>query len=220
MKVFTPREIIEKIDQNMDAFSGAKLLLSMTSGSSYFGELIGISQSRDGSVAVLRSGQTGDHQWVSLNYLESLSIQAITDEQLAVLSGHTFDPFKDKPEPGKLALGRAVQDAEGRITKAVSKNLKLIFTDSAMSAGTTDRALQVNVLQAVMGFVVSIIEKHFTEDFAKDELCKAVEMIELRPAEKASVSLKGQTMEIHCPWKEPSERWKETTLKDAINACF
>jgi hypothetical protein len=218
MKALTPREIIEKIDQNKDCFSGSKLTVSLSSGGTHSGELLGMTQNRDGVAVVLKLSHSGDYQWVSLNHLESVSITEITDEQRAILSD--FDPLAGKPEPGKLALARAVQEYETRINQAVGKPIKLIFADSAMAASGTERAIQVNVLQTVLGFVVSIIEKHFKENFAKEAICKAVDVIELRPSEKGLAAIKGQTLEIHCPWSEPNERWTESTLKQSINDCF
>jgi hypothetical protein len=220
MKALTPREIIEKIDQNKECFLGTKLTISSSSGIGYSGELLGMTQHRDGVTAVLKSSHSGDYQWVSLNYLESVSIPAITDEQRAILSDLSFDPLAGKPEPGKLALARTSQEYEARINQAVGKPIKLIFADSAMAAAGAERALQVNTLQSVMGLVVSIIDKNFKEDFAKDALCKVVDVIELRPSEKGLASIKGQTLEIHCPWSEPKERWTEPSLKDALNDCF
>jgi hypothetical protein len=218
MKALAPREIIEKIDQNKDCFLGAKLTVSLSSGGTHSGELLGMTQNRDGVAVVLKSSHSGDYQWVSLNHLESVGINEITDEQRAILSD--FDPLAGKPEPGKLALARAVQEYETRINQVVGKPIKIIFADSAMAAAGLERALQVNVLQSVMALVVSIIEKNFNEDFAKEALCMAVDVIELRPSDKGQVAIKGKALEIHCHWIESKERWLEPTLKQSINNCF
>lgn len=220
MIALSPRQVLENICQNVNIFIGAVISFSTHNGNAFNGELLAIHRDKEGMSAVIKPLRGQDHQWVLLTNIDSITIHNPTKHQLAIMSGEPFDPLAGQPEPGKLSLARSLQEHETRVGKVLNKPTKIEFADNLLSKDGPERTLQIAVILATMDMLTSVLETKFQDQFERQEIANALNMIEFLPSDVAGISIKERTLQIHCPWRTPDARWNERSLIQSLNDCF
>lgn len=220
MKAFPPRSVLEIIAHNTDVFEGLGLTVYTSGGHCLKGHLVSMTVLKEPPAVLLQNSKTDEFHWVSISQIEAISTWCASQHQLAVLGEEDFDSLVGQPEPGKLALAKELNQTEARLAQALGKTIKLVLSEKLSAAGTPERALQLAVLRSVMSATVSLIEKHFSDDFAKKEINRFVDTILIEPAESQILEIEKGTLIIKCPWKDSKSRWSRSALLDSLNDCF